>query len=96
MAGENENELYAEAINNITEQLSEILLKEFSKLPSDLQKGLVLIKSSQLLLANVLCQVAMNKDELEEIAAAQGEEMRELIFDCAVIGFAKKFGLINH
>lgn len=93
---QDENELFADAINNITEKLSAELIKEYSKLPADLQKGLVLIKSAQLLLANVLCQVAIDRDELEMIAQEQGAEMNQLIFDCAVIGFSSKFGIVNH
>lgn len=92
----NKDELYADAINGITEKLSHEIIKEYSKLPEELQKGLVLIKSSQLLLANVLCQIAMNREELDELASLQGEEMQNLIMDCAMIGYADKFGIIGH
>ncbi len=91
-----QNELFAEAINTITAKLCDELLKEFSKLSPELQKGLVLIKSSQLMLANVLCHIALNKKELEDLISTQGQEIKDLTWDCMVTGFAKKFEVMEH
>lgn len=96
MTDEIKDELITNAINSITEKLSNILLQEFLKLPTELQMNIVLIKSAQLLLANVLCHVATNNEELEKISDDQGIEMKELIFNCAFSGFADKFDLNKH
>lgn len=96
MVAENQDELISNAINNLTEKLSVSLLQEFLKLPEELQINLVLIKSAQLLLANILCQIATNKDELDEIVYKQGDEIKELTFDCAYTGFAGKFLVNKH
>jgi hypothetical protein len=92
----NDNEMFINAINKITEKLSQELLTQFLKLPKDAQLNIVLIKSAQLLLANILCQVAQNKNELEEIANQQCIELKELIFDCAMTGFSQKFESNKH
>lgn len=96
MIDEEQNALVTDAINTLTEKLSIVLLKEFLELPDDVQINLVLIKTVQLLLANVLCQVATNNDELKKIVADQGVEMKELTFSCALTGFPEKFGIIKH
>lgn len=89
-------ELFAEAINNIAEKISEVLLQKYLELPEELQKSIVLIKSVQLVLANILCQIAISKEELDDIANQQGEDIKELIYDCAMTAFAKKFNMSNH
>lgn len=91
-----EHEIYAEVINAITERLSALLIKRYEKLPEELQKGLVLVRSVQLLLANIICQVALNKNELDMLANAQNDDMKELIETCAVIKYAHKFGIVKH
>lgn len=96
MSHNDENELFLNAINQITERLSEVLLQEYLKLPEKLQKSLVLTKSSELLLANVVCQIAMNRQELSQIVEELGEDMKELIESCAVSGFAEKFEIHKH
>jgi hypothetical protein len=96
MTNENQDELITNAINNITEKLSMILLEEFLKLPKELQINIVLLKSTQLLLANILCQIAADKKELEKIADDQGIEMKELTFNCAFTGFSDKFDAKKH
>lgn len=96
MNNKNEDELITNAINNITEKLSNILLQEFLKLPKDLQMNIVLLKSSQLLLANILCHAATNKEELESLANDQGIEIKELTFNCAFSGFSDKFDANKH
>ncbi len=96
MKNENQDEAITSAINNITEKLSNVLLQEFLNLPTELQINIVLIKSAQLLLANILCHVASTKDELENIASDQGIEMKELIFNCAFTGFSDKFDINKH
>lgn len=96
MIDETQDESIANAINLITEKASQSLLENFLKLPTELQLNIVLIKSAQLLLANVLCQVATNKDELEKISAEQGIDIKELTFNCAFTGFASKFDLNKH
>lgn len=93
MSDEIQDELITNAINTITENLSKNLLQEFLKLPTELQMNIVLIKSSQLLLANILCHVAINKDELDKISEMQGMELKELIVNCAFSGFSDKFAL---
>ena len=92
----NTDESITNAINNITEKLSSLLLQEFLQLPKELQINIVLIKSAQLLLANILCHVATTKEELENIADAQGIEMKELTFNCAFTGFSDKFNIKKH
>ncbi|RDI48790.1 hypothetical protein [Aquicella lusitana] len=96
MIEKSQDESIADAINTITEKLGSLLLQEFLKLPQDLQINLVLIKSAQLLLANILCQVAANNEELEKIADDQGAEMKELTYTCAVTGFSNKFDINKH
>lgn len=96
MKNDNEDELITNAINHLTEKMSNVLLKEFLKLPKELQLNIVLIKSTQLLLANVLCQVAGNKDELDKIIDAQGEEIKELTINCLVTGFSDKYNVNKH
>lgn len=96
MENEIEDELITNAINNITEKLSVILLQEFLKLPKQHQINLVLMKSAQLLLANILCQIAANKDELEKIIDSQGIEIKELTLNCSFTGFSDKFEIITH
>ena len=91
-----QDEMILNAINKITEKLSKMLLREFLKLAPELQMNLVMIKSSQLLLANILCHVANNKDELMKIVDEQGGDMRELVFNCAYSGFAHKFDSNKH
>lgn len=93
---ENQEEVITAAINKLTEKLSTLLLDELLKLPAELQTGFVLIKTAQLLLSNILCQVATNKDSLDKIADAQGEEIKVLTLDCAFMGFADKFDLQKH
>lgn len=92
----NQEELLTNAINKLTEKLSVLLLKELLKLPEELQTGFVLIKTAQLLLSNILCQVASNKEGLEKIAQEQGEEIKELTINCAYAGFADKFEINKH
>jgi hypothetical protein len=93
---ENQDESITHAINDITEKLSSVSLQEFLKLPEELRMNIVLIKSAQLLLANILCHVATNKEELESIVDTQGEEMKELVFNCAFAGFSDKFDIKKH
>jgi hypothetical protein len=96
MTDENQDELITHAINTITEKTSKTLLQNFLKLPKELQMNIVLIKSAQLLLANILCQVATTKDELDKVSDEQALEIKELIFNCAFTGFANKFNLNKH
>lgn len=96
MINARDNDVLINAINTITAKLSDELLQEFLNLPDEAQKNLVLIKTAQLLLANVLCQVSVDREELEVITNSQHGEIKELVFNCAVTGFSKKFGLINH
>jgi hypothetical protein len=91
-----ENEKLVNAINHLTEKLSVVLLDEFLQLPDDQQKNIVLIKATQLLLANVLCQVAVDKPELDTITDLQADELKELISDCIATGFADKFSQSRH
>ncbi len=91
MSDEQQDELITDAINNITQKLGDTLLKEFLDLPEELQINLVLIKTSQLLLANILCQVAANKRELEKITEDQGVEIKDLTMNCAFSAFGGKF-----
>lgn len=96
MAEEHQDELLAVAINTITEKASKILLDEFLKLPADMQLNLVLIKAAQLLLANVLCQVVQNEEELNRILEDQGPEIKFLTLDCAHSAFPEKFPSRKH
>lgn len=96
MTHESQDELITNAINNVTQKISQVLLEEFLNLPTELQMNIVLIKSAQLLLANILCHVATSKDELEKIADEQGIEMKELTFNCAFTGFSDKFDVNKH
>jgi len=96
MSDELQDELIANAINTITEKVSNLMLKEFLELPAEIQMNMVLIKSAQLLLANVLCHVAINKSELDKITLSQGEELRDLTLNCAYSGFADKFNFNKH
>ena len=84
-------ELITNAINNITEKVSQVVLDEYMKLPEEIQIGLVLIKSTQLLLANILCQVAADHEELDKLIDEQSEDIKELTHSCAHSGFAEKF-----
>lgn len=86
----------SEAINNLTDKISSTLLKEYTDLPQDMQIGLVLIQSSQLLLANILCHVALNTQELEDLMNEQSAEIRELTLHCAQAGFSDKFHFEKH
>jgi hypothetical protein len=96
MTEHNQDELITHAINSITEKLSKVLLQDFLKMPQDLQMNIILIKSAQLLLANILCHIATNKVELDKITDEQGMEIKELTFNCAFTGFADKFDLNKH
>jgi hypothetical protein len=96
MKNKNQDELITNAINDLTEKLSKVLLKEFMKLSPELQLNIVLIKSAQLLLANILCQVTHTKEELEKISDLQGREIKELTLDCAFTGFSHKFNAHKH
>lgn len=93
---DNQDELITKAINDITENVSKLLLQDFLKLPSELQMNIILIKSAQLLLANILCQVANNREELEKLCDDQGSEIKELTFNCAFMAFSDKFDLNKH
>jgi hypothetical protein len=93
---ENQDELITNAINNITEKLSSELIKEFLKLPTELQINMILIKTAQLLLANILCHVATTLEELKSIADGQGIEIKELTLNCAFSGFSNKFNINKH
>lgn len=96
MNNEPDDEVITNAINTLTEKLSKTILKDFLKLPKELQMNIVLIKSAQLLLANILCHIASNKEELKKISEVQGAEISELILNCAFTGFAGKFDLNKH
>lgn len=96
MTDPNQDEFITQAINSLTEKLSKVLLQEFLKLATELQLNIVLIKSSQLLLSNILCQVASNIEELKIIVADQGAEIHELTANCAMTGFSDKFNLNRH
>ncbi len=96
MLNDSQDELLTNAINSLTEKLSKTLLKDFLKLSKELQMNIVLIKSAQLLLANILCHIATNQEELDKITSEQGVEIKELVLDCAFTGFAGKFELNKH
>ena len=91
-----ENELYLQTINTLTEIVSDRLLEEFLKLPEKIQKNVILIKVAELLLANILCHVAKSNEELTDITTQELVELKELISDCAMTGFANKFGKQTH
>ncbi len=91
-----EDEMFLDTINQLTETVSNRLLEDFLKLPDDLQKNVVLVKVAELLLANILCHIATDKKELDEIIEQQVVEMKELIADCAATGFAHKFSSSTH
>lgn len=91
-----QDECITNAINAITDRLSKVLLQEFLNLKTELRLNIILIKSAQLLLSNILCHVATNKEELEKISNEQGIQLKELIFNCAFTGFANKFDLNKH
>lgn len=93
---ENQDEIITNTINNMTEKLSSVMLQEFLNLPKELHINMILIKSAQLLLANILCHVATNKDELENITNDQGTEIKELTFNCVLTGFSNKFNISKH
>lgn len=90
------DELITQSVNSITEKLSNVLLQEFLKLPNELQLNVILIKSTQLLLANIYCHVAMSMEELEKIIDSQAHEIKELTLNCAFSGFSQKFTLDKH
>ncbi|EKD73983.1 MAG: hypothetical protein ACD_45C00118G0004 [uncultured bacterium] len=96
MTTDNQNELVVHAINTLTEKMSIVLLQEFLKLPKELQINLALIKSAQLLLANILCQVAVSQEELMKLIDEQDGEIKELTTNCAFTAFAKKFQVKKH
>lgn len=96
MSKETTEEMVSDAINMITERASRVVIDEFVKLPSDLQMNVVLVKSAQLLLANVLCQVASNMEELDALLETQSDDMKELTMSCAVSAFTDKFSINTH
>jgi hypothetical protein len=96
MTIENQDESITNAINEITKKLSNVVLQEFLNLPKELQMNIVLIKSAQLLLSNILCHVVTTKEELENVTDAQGAEIKELTFNCAFAGFSAKFDVNKH
>jgi hypothetical protein len=83
-------------INTITSQLNKTLVSEFLKLPKEAQTGLVLTKSVQLLLANVLCQVTDSKDELEQLLADHTAAIKTLTLRFAQLEFSRKFTTVTH
>lgn len=96
MTDDKEQDDLSDAINDLTDKVSNVLLKEYMDLPQDMQIGLVLIQTSQLLLANVLCHVALNAEELEGLISEQSSEIRELTLHCARAGFSDKFHFEKH
>lgn len=96
MSDRPQEERATDAINQLTSKVSNTLLEEFRQLPDDMQLNIVLIKTVQLLLANVLCHVAVNREEFENIVNAQGEEIKELTYTCASTAFSDKFDLSKH
>ena len=96
MSDKSQEEELTNAINQLTEKVSKLLLEEFLKLPKEMQLNIVMIKSAQLLLANILCHVATDREELQKIVDEQGVEISELSFNCAYTGFAHKFDLLKH
>lgn len=96
MAEKSQEERATDAINDLTSEVSDALLAGFNQLPKDLQLNVVMIKTVQLLLANVLCHVAGNKQEFDDIVTVQGAEISELSYACANTAFAEKFGMNKH
>jgi hypothetical protein len=96
MNNENQDEAITNAINSITGKISYVLLQNFLILPNELQLNVVLLKSVQLLLVNILCQVATTNDELTDIGNVQGSEIKELTINCTYAGFADKFSINKH
>jgi hypothetical protein len=96
MSEKSQEERATDAINSLTSSLSDALLEGFNQLPKDLQLNVVMIKTVQLLLANVLCHVAHNKAEFDDIVTVQGAEITDLSYACANTAFAGKFGLNKH
>lgn len=96
MTDVNQDELVTNAINAMTEKLSKVMLQEFLALPTELQMNIVLIKSAQLLLANILCHVTTNQNELEKVVDEQAVEIKELTLNCAFTGFSDKFNVNKH
>lgn len=95
MTSELAYEPITDAINMLTEKLSKVLLDEFLALSDELHVNVVLIKTAQLLLANILCQVSENIEELNKISDLQGTELKELAQHCALTAFSNKFNLKN-
>ncbi len=91
-----QDEQITNAINTLTEKISVSLLHELLQLPPELQLNLVLIKSTQLMLANILCQVADSREELEKIVELQGAQIKSLTYSCADSGFSDKFDRLKH
>lgn len=96
MTEKSQEERATDAINSLTSDVSNALLEGFNQLPQDLQLNVVMIKTVQLLLANVLCHVAQNKQEFDDIVTVQGSEISELAYTCANVAFAAKFGIEKH
>lgn len=96
MTDKTQEERATDAINGLTSIVSNALLEGFNELPNDLQLNVVMIKTVQLLMANVLCHVAANKQEFDDIVTVQGSEIAELSYACAQTAFAEKFGLNKH
>lgn len=91
-----QEERATDAINALTGKVSNTLLEEFNQLPQDMQLNVVMIKTVQLLLANVLCHVAVDRAEFDQLVDAQGDEVKELTLTCANTAFAEKFGMGKH
>ena len=91
-----QDQAITDAINSITEKMSNTLYEEYMTLPNELQLNIVLIKSAQLMLANVLCHAVETKEELDEIIEIQGIEVKELTLNCALGGFSDKFDIHKH
>lgn len=96
MTEKSQEERATDAINELTSSVSNALLEGFNQLPQDLQLNVVMIKTVQLLLANVLCHVAKNKQEFDDIVTVQGAEITELAYTCANVAFAAKFDIDKH
>lgn len=96
MTDEKAQDDLSDAINDLTDKVSTVLLKEYMDLPQEMQIGLVLIQTTQLLLANILCHVALNADELQGLINEQSDEIRELTMHCAHAGFGDKFKFEKH
>ncbi len=96
MTTENQEESIAQAINGLTQKVSAVLLEEFLNLDESLQFNVVLIKAAQLMLANILCQVAANTEELDQLAAMQDDELKGLIHYCIHTAFSNKFECHQH